>query len=381
MANLRFNRGEQMKSKVYFINMRSTSKNTNLSMKLRKLFDKAQFGERIHEGDQTAIKLHFGEKGNNAFIHPVFVRQIVDKVKEKGGQPFLTDTNTLYTGSRTNSVDHIVTAIENGFAYSVVGAPIIIADGLFSKNSIDVEVNQKNFKTVKIATDIYNANGMIVLSHFKGHGMAGFGGSIKNLAMGCASAAGKQIQHSDAKPEVIDKDCIGCKICEKWCPVDAISVQSKKSVIDLERCIGCGECTTACNKRAIKVQWKTNTEAFLEKMAEYALGAVQNKQEKVAYINFVMNVTPLCDCVPWSDVPIVQDVGILASFDPVAIDRASYDLVNQQIGHAHSELRCNHGKGEDKFKGLHEGIDASYVLTYGEQIGLGSNQYELISVE
>ncbi|KXG78890.1 DUF362 domain-containing protein [Thermotalea metallivorans] len=370
-----------MASKVYFANLRATSKNTNISTKLRKLFDKAKIGDILAKGDQTAIKLHFGEKGSHAYIHPVFVRQIVDKVKEKGGQPFLTDTNTLYAGSRTNSVDHMVTAIENGFAYSVVGAPIIIADGLYSKNSIDVPVHQKNFATVKIAGDIYNANAMIVLSHFKGHVMSGFGGTIKNLAMGCASAAGKQIQHSDAKPEVIDKHCIGCSVCAKWCPADAITIQGGKTKIDLEKCIGCGECTTACHKRAIKVQWKTDTKVFLEKMAEYALGAVANKQGKVAYMNFVMNVTPLCDCVPWSDTPIVPDVGILASFDPVAIDRASYDLVNSQQGLHDSELSCNHEAGKDKFQGVHKDVDGAYILEYGEKIGLGTNHYELISID
>ncbi|MFT9495134.1 DUF362 domain-containing protein [Anaerosolibacter sp.] len=370
-----------MASKVYFMNLRSSSKNTNISTKIRKLFDKAGMGEVLHQGDHTAVKLHFGEKGNNAFIHPIFVRQVVDKIKENGGQPFLTDTNTLYSGSRTNSVDHLTTAIENGFAYAVVGAPIIIADGLFSKNSIDVPVNQKNFKHVKIAGDIHNANAMIVLSHFKGHEMAGFGGTIKNLAMGCASAAGKQIQHSDAKPEIIDKHCIGCSICAKWCPVDSISIQSGKTTIDLEKCIGCGECTTVCHKRAIKVQWKTSTDVFLEKMAEYALGAVNNKKGKVAYMNFVMNVTPLCDCVPWSDTPIVRDIGILASLDPVAIDRASFDLVNNQHGNHDSNLTCNHEPGKDKFRGLHEGTNAAYILEYGEKIGLGSNRYELISID
>ena len=368
-----------MSSKVYFVNLRAKSPKTNLASKLRNLFDKVQMGDIIEKGSLTAVKLHFGEKGNHAFIHPIFVRQIIDKIKEKGGKPFLTDTNTLYSGSRTNSVDHIVTAIENGFDYAVVGAPIIIADGLYSKNSIDVSIKKKHFESVKIAGDIYNASSMIVLSHFKGHEMAGFGGAIKNLAMGCASASGKQIQHSDAKPQVKDQDCIGCSVCVKWCPTDSIGIQSKTAVIDLEKCIGCGECTTACPKRAIKVQWKTNIEAFQEKMAEYALGAVQNK--KTAYINFVMNVTPLCDCVPWSDVPIVRDIGILASYDPVAIDRASFDLVNQQQGIFDSELTCNHGVGEDKFRGMHKEVNASHILDYGEEIGLGKNDYDLIQID
>lgn len=370
-----------MSSKVYFINLRAKGKSSNIPTKLRRLYDKADIKGALSDGDTTAVKLHFGEKGTNAFIHPVFVRQIVDKIKESSVKPFLTDTNTLYTGSRTNSPDHIQTAIENGFAYAVVNAPIIIADGMYSKNSVDVEVNMKHFDTVKIAGDIYHANSMIVLSHFKGHGMAGFGGTIKNLAMGCATAAGKQMQHSDAKPKVIDEECIGCNICSKHCPVDSISIQSGKSIIDIEKCIGCGECTTICPKRAIEVQWETDYGAFLEKMAEYAYGAISNKKGKTAYINFVMNVTPLCDCVPWSDVPIVNDVGILASFDPVAIDQASLDLVNKQVGKQNTALTSNFESGEDKFLGVHDHVDGKGILEYGEKIGLGSREYELIEIK
>lgn len=370
-----------MSSKVYFINLRADGKNSNIPTKLKRLYDKAGVKNVLSEGDNTAIKIHFGEKGTSAFIHPVFVRQIVEKVKESKVKPFLTDTNTLYTGSRTNCPDHIQTAIENGFAYAVVNAPIIIADGLYSKNSIDVEVNQNHFDSVKIAGDIYYSNSMVVLSHVKGHGMAGFGGTIKNLAMGCASAAGKQIQHSDAKPKVLDEKCIGCNMCSKHCPVDSISIQSGKAIIDIEKCIGCGECTTICSKRAIEVQWETDCDKFLEKMAEYAYGAVSNKKGKVAYINFVMNVTPLCDCVPWSDTPIVNDVGILASSDPVAIDQASIDLINNQMGKENSALVSNFEQGEDKFLGVHKHVDGKRILEYGEKIGLGSRKYELIEVK
>ncbi len=370
-----------MSSQVYFINLRASGKKDNIPTKLRRLYDKADIKKTLTKGDSTAVKIHFGEKGTNAFIHPVFVRQIIDKIKESMVKPFLTDTNTLYTGSRTNSPDHIQTAIENGFAYAVVNAPIIIADGIYSKNSVDVKVNKKHFDSVKIAGDIYNSNSMIVLSHVKGHGMAGFGGAVKNLAMGCATAAGKQIQHSDAKPKIIDEECNGCSICSKHCPVDSIGIQSGKSIIDAERCIGCGECTTVCPKRAIEVQWKTDYNVFLEKMAEYAYGAVKNKADKIAYINFVMNVTPMCDCVPWSDTPIVGDVGILASFDPVAIDQASLDLINQQIGKENTALKKNFQPGEDKFLGVHDHVDGRKILDYGQSIGLGNRQYELIEVK
>lgn len=368
-----------MKSDVHFINFRSDSESNNIHNKIKRLFEKANIKDVLSEGDLTAIKLHFGEKGRHAYLHPTFVRQIVDKVKQYDANPFLTDTNTLYTGSRTNSVVHMKTAIENGFAYSVVNAPIIISDGIYSKNSVDVEIDKKHLKTAKIAGDIYNSNSMIVLSHVKGHGLAGFGGTIKNLAMGCASASGKQIQHSDAKPSVTKEKCIACGICIKNCPTDAIEID-EKAFIDHDICIGCGECTTVCPKRAIDVQWETNDSIFLEKMAEYAYGAVKNKKGKVAYINFVMNVTPLCDCVAWNDSPIVNDIGILASFDPVAIDKASLDLIDEALGNQNSRLPHDHKIGDDKFKSIHN-VDGRKILDYSEEIGLGNKDYELIEIK
>lgn len=368
-----------MKSEVYFIDFRAEREQDNIHNKLRRLFDKAGIKNVLEKQDLTAIKIHFGEKGRHAYLHPTFARQIVDKVKECGSKPFLTDTNTLYTGSRTNSVVHLQTATENGFAYSVVNAPIIIADGLYSKNSVDVEINKNHFKTTKIAGDIYNANSMIVLSHVKGHGASGFGGTIKNLAMGCASASGKQIQHSDIKPSVTEEKCIACRICAKNCPVDAIEVRENAN-IDHKICIGCGECTTVCPTRAIEVEWETDTNLFLEKMGEYAYGAVNNKKGKVAYFNFVMNVTPLCDCVPWNDVPIVNDIGILASFDPVAIDKVSIDLIDKAIGNKDTRLPNDHIHGNDKFKAIHN-IDGKKILDYCEEIGLGNLDYELIKVK
>lgn len=369
-----------MKSTVYFTNMRATSKKNSLVNKLGRLLEKTGFLSELGAGDLTAIKLHFGEKGNTTFLHPVFVRKIVDLVKERKAKPFLTDSNTLYFGSRSNSVDHIQTALENGFSYATVGAPIIIADGLIGKNTEEVEINLKHFDKVKIAGDIYHAKAMIVLSHVKGHGLAGMGGAIKNLAMGCASASGKQRQHSTVKPKV-QAECIGCSLCSQWCPEGAITVENQAN-INPEICIGCGECITVCPTKSIKPEWDTEMDAFQERMVEHAYGAVKNKQGKVVYINFVMNVTPDCDCTPWSDQPIVPDVGILASLDPVAIDKASYDLVNQQLGHANTHLTCNHEKGANKWKGMenrHE-IPVEIQFAYGQQIGLGHADYELVEI-
>lgn len=351
-------------SKVYLTKFNSHSFSTNIPNKIKKLYGKVAMENG--DNDLVAIKLHFGEKGNTTFIHPVYVRTVVDLLKESKYKPFLTDTNTLYTGSRTNSIDHITTAIENGFAFSVVNAPIIIADGINSKNFYDVEINKKHFHKVKIASEIENVRHMVVLSHFKGHGMAGFGGAIKNLAMGCASASGKMMQHSDAAPKVKTENCIGCGLCVKECPVEAISLFEKKAVIDRETCYGCGECVTRCPVRAINNSWKTENNTFLEKMVEFAYGAVKNK-EKVVYINFLMNVTPLCDCVPWSGEKLVNDIGILASDDPIALDKACNDLVKE-------------GAGKDVFKELYPEIKTERLLEYGEEIGLGTRSYELLEI-
>ena len=362
-----------MTSKVYFTDFRALNANDNKINKIKRIFDIAEFDKLISQGDLTAVKLHFGEAGNDGYLNPVFVRQVVDKIKDAGGKPFLTDTNTLYSGSRSNAVDHLTTAIMHGFDYAVVGAPLIIADGLNSKDSIEVKINKKHFENVKIAGDIFESDSMIVLSHFKGHEMAGFGGAIKNLAMGCAPAAGKQQQHSTVKPTVKESKCVGCGKCVKVCPVHAPEVNDRKSRINIAKCIGCGECITVCPPK-----WKTEIDPFVERLAEYAYGAVNNKKGKVGYINFIMNVTPYCDCVPWSDAPIVPDIGILASNDPVAIDKACYDLVNEQIGFKNSMLKCNHESGADKFKGVWSNLNGYRQISYGEEIGLGSSDYELI---
>lgn len=367
-----------MKSKVFFASVHNRSKQESHLQKVRRLYDATKYNDIVEKNEIVALKVHFGEKGNTAFVSPTYIRQIVDKVREKGAKPFLTDTNTLYNGARANAVDHLETAIYNGFAYAVVNAPVIIADGIHSKNSVDVEINKKHFKKVKIAQEIENTSKMIVVSHFKGHEVAGFGGAIKNLAMGCTPAAGKQQQHSSVKPLVSDK-CVGCKKCLSYCPVSAIDINNKVAVIS-HKCIGCGECISICPVRAINPQWKTEIPVFLERMTEYAYGAVKNKKDNVVYFNVLMNITPLCDCYGFSGAYIVPDIGILASNDPVAIDKASYDLVNAQIGNENSKLSCNHNAGKDKFKGLYNHIDATIQFTYGEELGMGTQNYELIEI-
>jgi uncharacterized protein len=368
-----------MKSKVWFASLRARSNDESTEVKVRRLFEVAGFSSCLHKRDRTAVKLHFGEQGNDSYISPVYVRQVVEKIKEAGALPFVTDTNTLYLGSRTNAVDHITTAIHHGFDYAVIGAPVIIADGLCGKNVAHVAIDKKHFKEVSIAGDIVAADSMIVMTHFKGHEVAGFGGALKNLAMGCAPPEGKRAQHQ-AKPFSLSDLCIGCGKCVAVCPKSAIMLVGKKSVINRNLCIGCFECMTVCPSHAIDIDWETEIPLFTERLIEYAYGAVQGKGGKVGYISFLTRITPDCDCVPWSDASIVPDIGILASTDPVAIDAAACDLVNQQQGYAESFLTVHHHPGEDKFSGMRPNTDGPRQLRYAEELGMGTRDYELVQL-
>ena len=370
-----------MSSKVHFTDMRATQK-LNLIDKVGKLFSEAGFKEIISPGDLVAVKLHFGEKGNTGFIRPQFIRKIVDEIKKAGGKPFLTDANTLYVGSRSNAVDHLRTAIENGFAYAVVDAPLVIADGLSGKDYVQVPVNLKHCKDVKIGSAVALADVLLAVTHFKGHEATGFGGAIKNVGMGCGSRAGKQVMHSDMLPRVKTEKCKACSRCNQWCPTGAIAVgELKMAVVDPQLCIGCGECTVTCPHGAISVNWRNNMkDALQEKMAEYASGVVQTKKGKVGYITFLNNITPDCDCFSFSDAPVVKDIGILASRDMVAIDQACADLVNAAPGNANTALATGLEPGGDKFRGVHPDIDWEVQLEHAEKMGLGSRRYELVRI-
>ena len=368
-----------MKSPVYFASLRAFSDQDSTTAKVQRLFDQAGFAGLLAPHDKTAIKLHFGEPGNDGFISPVYVRQVVEKVRACGALPFLTDTNTLYLGSRSNAVEHIGTAILHGFDYAVAGAPVIIADGLNGKNIRRVEIHKKHFTEVSIAGDIAAADSLIVLSHFKGHIVSGFGGAIKNLGMGCAPPEGKRAQHN-ARPFTIPEKCTGCAACMKVCPKKAIMVKKKKSAIDRELCIGCFECMHACPEHAIDIDWETEIPEFTERLVEYAYGAVKGKENKAGFMNFLIRITPDCDCFPFSDAPIVPDIGILASTDPVAIDAASFDLVNKQQGYTDSLLTAHHAKGGDKFRGVHPQTDGYRQVRYAEEIGMGTTDYDLVRI-
>ncbi|MBW2245969.1 MAG: DUF362 domain-containing protein [Deltaproteobacteria bacterium] len=365
-----------MKSNVYFIDLRATAKE-NLVAKLARLLDTAGLSQTIKQRDLVAVKLHFGEQGNTAFIRPVFIRKIVESIKNIGAVPFLTDANTLYAGTRSDSPHHLLTAIQNGFAYAVVDAPIVIADGLRGKSETSVTVNQKNFKKVYIGSDIMEADALISVAHFKGHELSGFGGTIKNVGMGCASRRGKLAQHSTLAPLVIEEKCVGCGDCTDHCSQNALSLEEEKAVLDAKKCIGCGECIIICPNDAIQIQWDQDIPVFLENMVEYTMGVLKNKAGKTLFVNFITDISPACDCYGHNDAPIVRNIGIVASTDPVAIDQASVDLVNSEQALPESCLTTNREKGEDKFKGIYPNVDWTIQLDYAQRLGLGSRSYEL----
>ncbi|KQC05256.1 MAG: 4Fe-4S ferredoxin [Methanoculleus sp. SDB] len=367
-----------MTSNVYFADFKHRTAGESTVSMLDRLFAGSGCGSIIEEGDLVAVKVHFGERGCDTYTSPVHVRSIVNAVRAAGGRPFLTDTNTLYSGGRRNAPDHIETAIAHGFAYAVAGASILIADGISGGNARDVRIRGRHFDRVIIAGDIVEADAMIVVSHFKGHIVAGFGGAIKNLGMGCATRAGKHEQHSVLQPVVLADLCTGCGTCSAVCPENAVAVsEAEPARITQERCVSCGQCVDSCPEEAMVFDWEQGITPFTERMVEYALGAIAGKREKTGFINFAVNITPHCDCAPWSDPPIVPDIGVLASCDPVAIDTASLDLVNLEAG---CYKAGNGGPCSDTFTDVWPHTNGELQLSYAETIGLGTRSYELIRI-
>lgn len=392
-----------MASQVYFTNLRAGTSG-NLLQKLERLVKRAGI-EKIDFKDKfVAIKIHFGELGNVAYIRPNYAAVIVKVIKELGGKPFLTDSNTLYKGSRDNAVDHIHTAMVNGFNPIAVGCDVIIADGLRGKDERIINVDGEFCPEPKIGAAIADADIVISMNHFKGHEMAGFGGAIKNLGMGSGSVAGKQDMHSTAQPKIETDKCIGCKICEKNCNHGAVHVvesvettangrKKHLAVINYDKCVGCGQCVALCKSEAA-VMGSTESGIILNyKIDEYTKAVLKGKEN--FHISFIMNVSPECDCWAHNDAAVIPDLGIAASFDPVALDQACADLVTaapilstdnvlNHKEHSHDEHCCcghdhkHHGEGEDKFHMLHPDTNWQEGLRYAEQIGIGTCEYELI---
>jgi len=369
-----------MSSKVYFTNLRANPSN-NLLRKFEVLIRKAGIETIEFEKKITAIKLHFGEPGNLAYIRPNFAAAIVSFLKKKGAWTFLTDSNTLYHGRRSNAIDHIRAAFENGFNPLAVDSPVIIADGLRGTDHKEVPLNLEHCKTAKIGKAVADADIVISLNHFKGHEMTGFGGALKNLGMGCASVGGKLELHSTSAPKINEDNCTGCRICEKYCAQGAILVGTDKIAhINLDKCVGCGQCVAVCQYDAAQVVWENASYLVNCKIAEYALAAVKDKP--AFHINFIMNVSPDCDCWNYNDSPLVADIGIAASFDPVALDQACADLVKNAPALPNSKFDTakdkEHYCGTDKFTLAHPHTQWQAALEHGEKIGLGSRNYELV---
>lgn len=371
------------KSKVYFTSFK-TSFTENLLQKLERLVKTAGIETIDFEDHYAAIKIHFGEYGNLAFLRPNYAKVIGDIVKAQGGKPFLTDCNTLYVGSRKNAVDHLETAYMNGFNPYATGCQVIIADGLKGTDEALVPVNGEYVKEAKIGRALMDADIIISLTHFKGHEATGFGGALKNIGMGGGSRAGKMEMHSAGKPHVRPKRCVGCGMCTKVCAHSAITVEEGKADIDHNKCVGCGRCIGVCPKDAVVPGTDETNDILNCKIAEYTLAICQDRP--CFHISLICDVSPNCDCHSENDRPIIPNVGMLASFDPVALDVACADLCNQQPVLQNSVLGENLAEhhecdGEhDHFYYTHPDTNWKSCIEHAVKIGLGTDQYELITI-
>jgi uncharacterized Fe-S center protein len=375
-----------MASKVYFSDFHCKAFRENIPGKLKKLVMAAGFDEIDMDGKFVAIKMHFGELGNMAFLRPNYARAIVDLVKEKGGRPFLTDCNTMYPGSRKNAIEHLYCAWENGFTPMTVGCPIIIGDGLKGTDDIEVPVvGGEYFETAKIGRAVMDADIIISLAHFKGHEEASFGGAIKNLGMGCGSRAGKTAQHTSGTPVISEKRCRGCRMCEKECANGGLvfNEETKKMTVDIDNCVGCGRCLGACNFSAINFEADAAVHDLNCRMVEYTKAVVYGRPN--FNINIVQDVSPYCDCHGENDIPIIPDIGMFASFDPVAVDKACLDACKKEMPVPNSILAKNLAKAGfvdlgDPFKNTSTKTESDSLFAHAEKINLGSSEYEIINV-
>ncbi|MDD5858089.1 MAG: DUF362 domain-containing protein [bacterium] len=372
---------QEKKSTVYYTDFR-VPVGTSLQQKLEKLMRAAGIGEIEMDGRFVAIKMHFGEPGNLAFLRPNYARTVADVVRSQGGIPFLTDCNTLYPGRRKNAIEHLGAAQENGFGPLTTGCQVIIGDGLRGTDDVEVPVpNGEYCKTAKIGRAIMDADVFVSLTHFKGHEQTGMGGTLKNIGMGCGSRAGKMEMHNSGKPFVNHKKCVGCRACAKICAHGAPQFgEDGKATIDTTRCVGCARCLAICPKDAIQSMFDEAPAILNKKIAEYTKAVVDERP--CFHVSLVMDVSPNCDCHGENDVPIVPNVGMFASFDPVALDQACADAVTAQPALPNSVLfdqdcACNEG---DVFKRAHPNTDWAVCLEHAEKLGLGTRAYELVKI-
>lgn len=370
-------------SKVYFTNLRTTP-SSNLLDKMERLVKRAGISNIDFQNQFVAIKIHFGEPGNLAYIRPNYAARMATLLRGLGAKPFLTDCNTLYSGRRANAVDHLESAMENGYNPISAKCEVIIADGLKGTEYREIDIDGEYCKAPKIGSAIADADIVISMNHFKGHEQTGFGGALKNLGMGCASVGGKLELHSASQPKVSLENCTGCKICVKNCRHDAIHINAdRKAEIDYAKCVGCGQCVALCQyDGAVLASWDTS-ERLNYKIAEYTKAVLVGKPH--FHISFIMNVSPECDCWNHNDAAIVPDLGIAASFDPVALDRACADMVIKapilETGNRLSDKpHHDHLEDCDKFHLMHPETNWQAGLEHAEKIGIGHQEYELITV-
>ena len=370
-------------SKVYFTNLRTTP-SSNLLDKMERLVKRAGIANIDFQNQFVAIKIHFGEPGNLAFIRPNYAARMATLLRSLGAKPFLTDCNTLYSGRRANAVDHLESAMENGFNPISAKCDVIIADGLKGTEYREIEIDGEYCKAPKIGSAIADADIVISMNHFKGHEQTGFGGTLKSLGMGCASVGGKLELHCAAQPVVKTENCRGCNICVKHCAHDAIHLNpERKAEIDYSKCVGCGQCIALCQYDSASMGANDTSERLNYKIAEYTKAVLKDKPN--FHVSFIMNVSPECDCWNHNDAAVVPDLGIAASFDPVALDKACADLVIhapalQTVNRLTESRPHEHLEDTDKFRLMHPDTDWLAGLTHAEKIGIGNMQYELIEV-
>jgi uncharacterized protein len=371
-----------MPSKVFFTDLRATP-TKNLLRKLEILVTRAGIEKIDFNRKLTAIKIHFGEPGNMAYLRPNFAAVIIKMLRKKDALVFLTDSNTLYSGRRSNGPDHLEAAYENGYNPLSTGCPVIIADGIRGTEFREIELNMEYCSSAKIGSAIADSDIIITMNHFKGHEITGFGGALKNLGMGSASVGGKLFLHSGSSPVIYGDNCTGCRVCERYCAYDAVQVGADNiAAIDYARCTGCGQCIAVCQYDSARAGSDSSFDLVNRKIAEYAYAVVKDKPN--FHINFIIDVSPNCDCWGFNDYPLVPDIGIAASFDPVALDKACADMVRSAPALPGSSICKDHDgeslRGEDKFRAMHPSTNWHETIDHAVKIGLGSGDYELITV-
>ncbi len=369
-----------MSSQVFFTDMH-TKMGDSLLQKFERLIKKAGIDSIDFVDKYVAVKIHFGEYGNLAFLRHQYAKVLCDHIKSRGGKPFLTDCNTLYVGYRSNALGHLDAAYMNGYNPLSTGVHTLIADGLRGTDERLIPVEGGQFvHEAKIGAAIAEADIVISLTHFKGHVSAGFGGCLKNLGMGSGSKQGKMEMHSAGTPEVDPDLCIGCGRCRANCAHQGVELIRRKAVVDEAHCVGCGYCLAYCPTGAIMTKWDVAKPILTCKIAEYAKAVLSGKPN--FHISLLVDVSPDCDCDSGNDVPVIPDVGMFASFDPVAIDQACVDAANKEpVIEGSAASRQPADLGQDVFRRIHPNTDWEAGLIHGEKIGLGSRDYRLITVK